>query len=115
MRVGVGINVAVHLSRVFVSNIVGALGINVTNEVASTALGMSFMRGMFDIADTSGYRIVYIVSMDVIKNIGSVFACLAMVVCANMVGVEQGFRLFYILTALVCATVMLCRFRIYKK
>lgn len=115
MRVGVGVNVVVHLSRIFVSTIAGALGINVVNEVASTALGMSFMRGMFDIADTSGYRIVYIVAMDVIKNLGSVVACAVMAACVVSVGIHNSFHVFYVITALVCATVLLCRFKIYNK
>ncbi len=115
MRVGVGINVIVHMSRVLVSSVAGAIGVNVTNEVASTALGMSFMRGMFDIADTSGYRVLYIVVLDMVKNIGSVLACIAMVICINLVGDHSGFQMFYAITALICSTVFLCRFKIYNR
>lgn len=115
MRVGVGINVLVHLSRVFVSTISGALGVNVTNEVASTALGMSFMRGMFDVADTSGYRMVYIVVTCMVKNLGSTIACMAMLGGVILIGGRGGFQMFYLITAVVCSLVLFCRFKMYSK
>lgn len=116
MRVGIGINVVVHLIRMFVSTVAGAIGINVVNEVASAALGMSFMRGIFDIADTSGYRIVYIILLNAVKNLGSSISCLVMVGCVLLMGDGRAsFQFFYGITAMVCAAVIFCKFKIYRQ
>lgn len=114
LKVGVGINVIVHFSRTLVTTAVGAVGINTSNEVASTALGMSFMRGMFDIADTSGYRIVYIIVVEMIKNFGSVLACVTMAVCASIITGQAGFQIFFLITGLICSIVYFSRFKIYQ-
>lgn len=115
MRVGIGINVIVHLSRPFVSSTAGAIGVNAVNEVAGTAVLMPFMRGIFDIADTSGYRIIYVVLLNISKNIGSALSCLAMLLCAFLVGGKGGFQVFYVITAVVAMTVYLCKFKIYQR
>lgn len=115
LKVGVGINVIVHLFRALVSSVAGAVGINVSNEVASTAQGMTFMRGVFDIADTSGYRTTYIVCIEAIKNLGSTIACFTMMLCAMYFSGKASFQVYYVITALVCSTVFFCRFKIYRK
>lgn len=115
LKVGVGINVIVHFSRALVTTAVGTVGINAANEVASTALGMSFMRGIFDIADSSGYRIVYIIIVEIIKNFGSVLACIIMAICAIVISGQAGFQFFFIITGLICSIVYFSRFQIYQK
>lgn len=115
MRVGVGINVIVHLFRSFVTSSAGAVGVNVVNEVAGTAVLMPFMRGIFDIADTSGYRIIYIVLINISRNIGSVLSCVAMLLCAILIGGKGGFQLYYVIVAIVASAVFFCKFKIYQK
>ncbi len=115
LKVGVVINVLVHLSRTLVSTPAGAVGVNVINEVASSAQGMTFMRGMFDIADTLGYRITYLVISEVMKNLGSVISCVTILLCVLLIGGRGGFNVFFAITALVCITVFFSRFKFYTK
>lgn len=115
LKVGVAVNVIGHLSRTVVSTPLESMGVNVVNEVASTAQGMSFVRGMFDIADTSGHRVMYLVLIDAVNSLGAMIACLVMLGCLGVFTGSISFRVFYAITALVCSSVALVRFRLYRK
>lgn len=114
MRFGVLIAICVHIFRAFVQSVAGVIGVNISHEVASTAVGMSFMRGIFDIADSSGYRISYIVVLQIAKNIGAAVACLVMVLLIQLYGAESSFSYFYIITALVTSIILFGRFKAYQ-
>jgi MFS family permease len=115
LKIGVGANALVHLSRIFASTPFGVVGVNITNEVATTAQNMAFLRGMFDTADLSGHRIMYLVGVEIMSNIGAMLACIAMVICACTVGSAEGFKIFFVISAFVILFVGSARFRLYRK
>jgi hypothetical protein len=114
LKVGVVSNSMVHVSRIFISSPFDALGINVVNEAATTAQNMAFLRGMFDTADISGHRIMYLVAVDMMNNIGATVACIAMILCAASLNGPIEFRVFFGIAAFVILFVSTARFPIYK-
>lgn len=115
LRAGVSANIIIHLSRLLISTPVGVVGVNVTKEVAAAAQGMTFMRGMFDTADASGFRITYLVIQDIVKNLGEAVACAAMALCAMFIGGRTGFSVFYAVTAVICIPIFFSGFKMYSK
>jgi len=115
LKIGVGANALVHLSRAFVSTPFDVVGVNITNEIATTAQNMAFMRGMFDTADLSGHRIMYLVVIEIMGSVGAMLACIAMVICAYIVGGAEGFQIFFVISAFAILLVGSARFRLYRK
>lgn len=115
LKIGVGANSIVHLSRIFATTPINALSVNIANEAATTAQNMAFLRGMFDTADNSGHRIMYLVGIEFMGSIGAMFAGLTMIICAiNFSGVSS-FRAFFVIAAIVILGVGTARFPIYRK
>lgn len=115
LKIGVGSNSLVHLSRIFTATPMGVVGVNVVNEAATTAQTMAFMRGMFDIADISGHRIMYLMGIDFMNNIGALLACLAMIACEVIFGGITGFRVFFAISAIVVLGAGTARFPVYRR
>lgn len=115
LKIGVGSNSLVHLSRIFVSTPAGAVGVNVVNETATTAQNMAFLRGMFDISDISGHRIMYLVGIDLMNSVGAMIACIAFILCDIGIGGIGGFRIFFVIAAVVILGVGTARFPIYRR
>lgn len=115
LKIGVFSNSMVHISRIFSVTPFDALGVNIVNEAATTAQNMAFLRGMFDTADISGHRILYLVAVDTMNNLGATIACVVMLVCANLTGGVEGFRIFFGISAFAILFVATARFPIYRK
>jgi len=115
MTVGVISNALVHISRVFVATPASAVGVNIVNEVATTAQNMAFLRGMFDAADVSGHRIMYLIGIEIMNSLGATVACVIMILCAVFIGGVDGFRMFYVVAAVAILGVGTARFPLYRK
>ena len=107
-------NIAIHLLRVVSRTPLAAVGTNAANEVVSTGYAMAVMRGVFDVADQSGYRVFYIAMTQVAANIGNTISALMLAGTIAVAGLSEGFTLFYIITAAVVSLIALSKFRIYK-
>lgn len=108
-------NVLVHLSRILVRNPLTVLGTNTAKEVAASGYLMAFTRGMFDVANQSGYRVFYIGLSNLLANAGALFASLALAAGIALFDSSNGFIAFYILTALITSLIMLSKFRVYRQ
>jgi len=115
LKVGVVANSMVHVSRIFITTPFDALGVNIVNEAATTAQNMAFLRGMFDTADVSGHRIMYLVAADMMNNIGATIACVAMILCTTMLTGPSSFKVFFGIAAFAILFVSTARFPIYRK
>jgi len=115
LKAGVGFNALVYVMRIFTSTPLEVACINVVNEAATTAQHMAYLRGTFDTADSSGHRIMYLMAVEFMNNLGALLACLAMILCAILAGSVAGFRLFYLVAALVVLTIGFVQFNIYRK
>lgn len=108
-------NVIVHIFRIIVRNPLMVLGTNTAKEAMTAGYAMSYMRGMFDVADRSGYRVLYMGLATLSLNIGSALGALALAGIFALLGSGHGFTAFYLVTAAVTSLIMLARFRLYKQ
>ncbi len=115
LKLGAISNSLVHLSRIFVTTPTAAVGVNIANETATTAQNMAFLRGMFDTADISGHRIMYLVGIELMNSIGAMVASIAMILCAMSFSKIDSFRAFFLIAAFVILGVGTARFPMYRK
>lgn len=108
-------NALVHIVRVLVRNPLAVLGTNTAKEIMTAGYSMPFMRGMFDVADQSGYRVFYIGLATLSVNFGSLMAALLLAAVVALLDSYSGFMAFYILTAAVTSLIMLAKFRVYRQ
>ncbi len=108
-------NAVVHAFRPFVSTAPSIVGINIANEVATMGYNMAFMRGVFDTADLSGHRILYLCLSDIVANVGAAIACIVLLACTIMLGDIEGLRVFFFFAAGFVLLIGTAHFRIYRK
>lgn len=108
-------NALVHIFRPFAATPVFIVGTNIVNEIATMGYNMAFMRGVFDTADLSGRRIVYLSLADFVISIGSVIACISVIILTTVLGDINGLRLFFVLSAAFVLLIGTANFRMYRK
>ena len=105
-----------HAARPLVNTTLGVLFINLSNEIATTGVNMSRIRGLFDTADTSGFRILYLTIAEMISILGaataSLIACLLLLFIQDP---DTAFSWFYVIAAPVVLIIATSRFKIYSK
>ena len=101
--------------RPSVSTATGIILTNSVNEAAYTGYSLAFTRGEFDLADTPGYRIVYLALMEVSANAGATIATLAFAVFATIYGSIGGLSVFYVFAAFATLLIAAPRFPLYKR
>lgn len=116
LRVGVIADSLIHASRAMVTTPAGVVGVNITDEVATTAQTMAFTRGMFDTADLSGHRVMYLMGIEIMSMLGAALACGVLLLCLMLTNnVEVGMRIFFVISALAILMIMSARFQLYRK
>ena len=108
-------NAFVHVSRAFSLTPASVVITNVTNEMATTGYNMAFMRGMFDTADLSGHRIVYLCASEFTSVIGALIGCLVAVGCITIQGDINGMKVFFLIAAVAVLTIGTAKFQLYRK
>jgi MFS family permease len=116
LRVGVIADSLIHVSRAAVATPAGVVGVNITDEVATTAQAMAFTRGMFDTADLSGHRVMYLMGIEILSMLGASLACGTFLLCITLSdSIEIGMRIFFVIAALAILLIMTARFQLYRK
>src|SRR5690606_21914522 len=106
----------IHVSRAAVATPAGVVGVNITDEVATTAQAMAFTRGMFDTADLSGHRVMYLMGIEILSMLGASLACGTFLLCITLSdSIEIGMRIFFVIAALAILLIMTARFQLYRK
>lgn len=107
---------ATHALRPFVVTPVAALLTNILNEIAAAGYAMSFMRGMFDLADRTGHRIIYIALMEAALNIGGAIVCAIMSVSVTMTDrAPIGIGVVFAVSSVLVLFIMTARFPLYRR
>lgn len=109
------LNSFIHIMRAFVSSPVSVIFTNVLNEAATTGYSMAFTRGMFDTADASGKRVVYLFLIEMVVNLGATLGALLLALLVILLPDEAGLRLFFIFAAFITLLIMTPRFMLYRK
>ena len=107
-------NVIANIFRAFVRTPVAAVGTNAAHEVMLTGYSMASLRGMIDVANTTGYRVFYIAMVQLTVDLGAMIGALLLALIIGFVGVGIGFSAFYIVTAVVVSGIAFVRFSVYK-
>ena len=115
LRTSVIVNAIVHALRPSVTTPIGVLVSNAANDVATTGYNMAFTRGLFDTADTPGYRIVYFGLVEVFANAGAAIAALLLAVMVNAYGAADGTQVFFVFVAGVTLLIAAPRFKLYQR
>lgn len=99
LRIATVANALTHLFRPFVASAPAVIATNVTNELATTGYSMAFTRGLFEMADRSGHRIVYLFFIEVALNVGAMIAYLVLAVLLTMTSAVFAMQIFFVITA----------------
>ena len=86
--------------RPFTSSVTGVMGVNIANESATSAYAMPFTRVMFDIADSSGFRIAYMMMIEIMVCSGTVLACLLFAACVSLWGNIMGCTVLFFIASI---------------
>ncbi len=115
MRVAALGNSLTHLMRPFVQTPITVAGLNAVNELAKTGYLLPYTRGLYDNADLSGARILYLGYVEVLSSIGSALASLLLAFVVLSVQDVDGMRYFFFISATVLLLILTARFPLYKK
>lgn len=108
-------NVVVNIFRALVRTPAMAVGTNAAKEVVMTGYSMAFMRGMFDEADRSGFRVLYIGLSNVLLNIGCGIAAVLLGLAVHLFDTTTGFTVYYFVIAAAAGLILLTKFRLYRQ
>lgn len=109
------LNSLTHGLRPFVNTPASAIGINMINETATTGVSLSRLRGLFDIADSSGHRILFFTGLEIMLSIGAGLAALTLYFLLSIFPVITGFAFFYVVTAVVVLIMATYKFPVYQR
>ncbi len=99
LSVGTIVSSIVHLFRPFITAPAGVVAANIANETAASAYEMPFMRVMFDVADSSGFRITYLMLIEIALNSGAALACGVIVAALLVFEPKAALQLLFIVAA----------------
>lgn len=108
-------NSFIHLVRPTIVSPLGVLMANSANDVATTGYNMPLFRGQFDLADTPGYRIVYLALVEVYGNIGASLAALGLAGLMITFGSVDGLNAFFVFIAAFTLLIAAPRFPLYQR
>ena len=115
MKVGAVANALTHLVRPFITSPVTVAGLNATRELAATAYSLPYTRGVFDNADISGGRVVYLGFVEVLSNLGAGIAALLLALVASVSTEDFALKSIFFVAGAVALLVLTVRFPLYKK
>lgn len=88
-----------NLFRPFVATAPGVMGVNIASETATSAFGMPFTRVIFDVADSSGFRIAYIMWIQIAYSVGALVSCVVFVLAAQALSDHGGMMALFFAAA----------------
>ena len=99
LSAGTIVNAVIHVFRPFVTSGAGVVGVNIASETATSAYVMPFTRVMFDVADSSGFRITYLMYIEMTGCIGAALSCAVLALSVSALGVKEGMVAAFIIAA----------------
>ncbi len=104
-----------HLMRPIVASSTGAAATGAVAEVSTTAYSMAFTRGVFDIADNSGFRLTYLLLIEMVVNIGAALACGVAIILFSLFDMRDAFMIYFVTAACYVFILTLPRFSLYRR
>ncbi len=107
--------IIIHMLRPITTSLGGVGAINVTGEVAATGQQMSFMRGMFDMADNISQRVTFFTVREGSTNIGAGLGALSLFLLLLVFDDQQAMGAQFYLAAIAVIFIGMARFKLYRK
>lgn len=112
LRLSVLANTGFHLMRPFVHTVVPAYGLSIANEVVTNGYRIPFVKGFYAAADEyPGFRIVYVVIMEVMGNIAKATALFFLALCSLLYDARSALVISFMVAAVASLFIMTERFR----
>lgn len=92
-------NTIIHLFRPFTTTTTGIVATNIASEVSTSAYAMPFTRVVFDTADSSGFRITYLMFIEMMVSAGAALGALLFAVLVILFGNERGMQILFVIAA----------------
>lgn len=115
LRYGVLCNSLAHILRPVIGTGATAGGVNIISQVSTTAYAMAYTRGIFDVADYSGFRLTYLLGIEMMVNVGAALTVGLMALLLVFVGETYAFTLLFVFAAAYTLIIGLPRFAIYRQ
>ena len=109
LMLGIVGNTITHLSRPFIGTTTGVMGVSVANETATSAYSLAFTRVLFDVADSSGFRITYLMFAEIMLAFGAALACGLLYIALQLLGDKNGMAALFVFTAGYELIMLVCR------
>lgn len=108
-------NSLIYAFRPLVGQPASALAVNVANETAVTGISLTRLKGLFDLADISGHRIIFFALLESMAIIGALLACLLFYIMIVNFPTNFAFIFFYIVTGFIVLSIATVRFPVYDR
>ena len=106
---GIIVNTITHLFRPFIQTPAGVMGVSVVNESATSAYTLPFTRAVFDVADSSGYRITYIMFSEMFLAFGAALSCGVLFGFLHLLDAKSAFIALFVFAAFYELIMLVCR------
>lgn len=108
-------NAITHFIRPFIGNPVGVAGLNIANEASTAGYSMAFHKGMFDGADTSGQRAMYMGVSELFACLGALSGALVLAGLLMMFEEIRSMQYYFLFAAAAVLFIARAKFPLYKK
>ena len=115
LRVSIVFDSLTHFMRPFITTPIAIAGLNVSNEAATTGYVMAYNRGIFDDADISGKRVLYLGIIDMISSFGAALAAGVLYMLLGWFDDIHSMEYIFYITAAIVLLIATARFPLYRK
>jgi MFS family permease len=109
LTLGAFTNTITHLFRPFISTAPGVMGVSIVNETATSAYVMPLTRVLFDVADSSGFRITYLMFAEMCVALGAALGSLLLWLALQLFAPKDAFFAVFIFGAVYELVLLVCR------
>jgi len=115
LRFAVIANALTHFMRPFVASPVAIAGLNIANETATTGYAMSYHRALFDNADLSGQRTIYLGMSELLSSAGTAIGGIILLVLLSFLDEQMALEVLFFIAAAISLLILTARFPLFKR
>lgn len=109
LTLGVIVNTITHGFRPFITTTPGVMGVSIVNESATSAYTLPLTRVLFDVADSSGFRITYLMYAEMCLAFGAALASLLLWLALQFLAPYYAFAALFVFGAVYELLLLGCR------
>lgn len=109
LTLGVIVNTITHGFRPFITTTPGVMGVSIVNESATSAYTLPLTRVLFDVADSSGFRITYLMFAEMCLAFGAALVSLLLWLALQFLAPYYAFAALFVFGAVYELLLLGCR------